>query len=95
MKLPDVERLFMQTQMKALEAENARLRSEVAVARERLGPAGWNILEKYMDLQANEALLKDVVEAAGYVALNYPGTPAEERLRNALRKLKDAKRGMP
>jgi cell division septum initiation protein DivIVA len=35
-----------------LKAENARLRSEVNIARERLGPAGYKILEKYLSLQA-------------------------------------------
>jgi hypothetical protein len=39
-------------ELKRLLVENKRLRAELALARERLGPAGYKLLEELKDLRA-------------------------------------------
>lgn len=45
----------MQARIDDLEARNAELEREVAMARERLGPAGWKVLERLRAAEAAEA----------------------------------------
>jgi hypothetical protein len=48
-----------------LKAEHTRLKAEVNIARERLGPAGYKILEKYLSLQAVAKAARSVLSEEG------------------------------